>query len=112
MHVVASSALLTAFEVTGRLPYSMLAEELMQPVRRGDAAGDIAADCGAARVLCRLATLHDDTDYRAAAVLAPGADYREDAARLLRAHASQVLDAQVAQAALYGIALRELISLR
>ena len=29
-HVSAASALLTAFECTGRLPYSMLAEELMQ----------------------------------------------------------------------------------
>ena len=32
--VRAASALLTAFEITGRLPYSMLAEELMQTARR------------------------------------------------------------------------------
>jgi hypothetical protein len=90
----------------------MLAEELMQPVRRTSTPGDIVVDCGAARVLCRLATLHDDTDYRAAAVLAPDVDYREDAAQILRAHPAAALEADVAHAALYGIALRELISLR
>ena len=111
-HVSASSALLTAFEVTGRLPYSMLAEELMQPVRRVFAAENLVLDCRSVRVLCRLAALHDDTGYRAAAVLAPDADYRADAARILRAHASEALEAEVADAALYGIALRELISLR
>jgi hypothetical protein len=112
MHVVASSALLTAFEVTGRLPYSMLAEELMQPDRRVSVAEDLVWDCRTVRVLCRLAALHDDTGYRAAAVLAPDADYRQDAARVLRAHASAALEADVGHAALYGIALRELISLR
>src|SRR5258706_2200782 len=33
-HVAAGSALLTAYTITGRLPYSMLAEELMQFSRR------------------------------------------------------------------------------
>jgi hypothetical protein len=112
MHVVASSALLTAFELTGRLPYSMLAEELMQPARRITPGEDIVVECAAARVFCRLATLHDDADYRAAAVLAPDADYREDAARILRACASRAVETRLAHAALYGIALRELISLR
>ena len=112
LHVVAASALLTAFEVTGRLPYSMLAEELMQSVRRVAPGHDIVVDCDAARVLCRLAALHDDNDYRAAAVLAPDVDYREDAARILRAHASEAVEARLADAAVFGIALRELISLR
>jgi hypothetical protein len=111
-HVGAASALLTAFELTGRLPYSMLAEELMQSARRNPAGRDVVMDCDAARVFCRLAALHDDGAYRAAAVLAPDADYRSDAARILRSHASHALDAPVAHAALYGIALRELISLR
>jgi hypothetical protein len=111
-HVAAASALLTAFEITGRLPYSMLAEELMQPARRIPANEDIVMQCEAARVFCRLATLHDDIDYRAAAVLAPDADYRGDAARILRAQQSHALAARVAHAALYGIALRELISIR
>jgi hypothetical protein len=112
VHVVAASALLTAFEVTGRLPYSMLAEELMQPVRRDAPGQDMVGDCAAARVLCRLAALHDDDDYRKAAVLAPDVDYREDAARILRAHAVEAVEARLADAALFGIALRELISLR
>jgi hypothetical protein len=90
----------------------MLAEELMQPVRRAAPGDNIVVDCEAARVLCRLAALHDDRDYRTAAVLAPDVQYREDAARLLRAHASEAGEAQVAHAALFGIALRELISLR
>ena len=101
-----ASALLTAFEITGRLPYSMLAEELMQGAR------DVAVDCDAALVFCRLAALHANAEYRAAAVLAPGADYRADAARILRDRAPHALAAEVADAALYGIALRELISLR
>lgn len=101
-----ASALLTAFELTGRLPYSMLAEELMQASR------EIATGCDAAIVFCRLAALHDNADYRAAAVLTPDADYRADAARRLRDSAPRALAARTADAALYGIALRELMSLR
>ena len=52
--VRAASALLTAFEITGRLPYSMLAEELMQTARRtapDDANPEtIVVYCEAARV--------------------------------------------------------------
>ena len=59
-----------------------------------------------------FAALHANAEYRAAAVLAPGADYRADAARILRDRAPHALAAEVADAALYGIALRELISLR
>jgi len=104
-YACAASALLTAFEITGRLPYSMLAEELMASPHRSD-------DCETARVLCRLAALHDNEEYRAAAILAPGADYRADAARILEDYAPHVRAAEAADAALYGIALRELISLR
>src|SRR5207344_999318 len=78
--VRAASALLTAFEITGRLPYSMLAEELMQTAGRtapdGPDPDTIVVHCEAARVLCRLATLHDDAGYRNSAIIAPGADYR------------------------------------
>ena len=47
----------------------MLADELMQTARRTRAATNadadaIVANCEAARVLCRLAALHDDADYR------------------------------------------------
>src|SRR5262249_12432271 len=59
-HVRAAFALLTAFELTGRLPYSMLAEELMQIARRTIASdGDFATHCATARAFCRLAALHD-----------------------------------------------------
>jgi len=119
-----ASALLTAFEITGRLPYSMLAEELMSGLRAESASvrlrtesasarqTDLVDDCEAALVFCRLAALHGNAEYRAAAVLAPGADYRADAARILRDCAPLALAAQVEDAARYGIALRELISLR
>jgi len=112
-HVRAASALLTAFDVTGRLPYSMLAEELMQTARRLPADDDdLATACAAARALCRLAALHDDPGYRAAATIASGADYRADAARILAAQAPRARTASTADAALYGVAQHELMSLR
>jgi hypothetical protein len=111
--VRAASALLTAFEITGRLPYSMLAEELMQTARRtapDEADPDaIVAACEAARVLCRLATLHADADYRNAAVIASDADYRGDAARILAAQSPRALGATAAHAAAYGLALLDLL---
>jgi hypothetical protein len=112
-HVRTASALLTAFELTGRLPYSMLAEELMQgTLRRLTPDDELATQCDTARVLCRLAALHDAAEYRSAAVIASGADYRADAARLLRAQAPRVGAASTADAALYAVAMRELTSLR
>ena len=95
-HVSAASALLTAFECTGRLPYSMLAEELMQFAARmlWDAASPgffdgetgskpFALNCEAASVLFRLAALHGSDEYRGAAVVAAGVDYGRDAANIL-----------------------------
>lgn len=112
-HVRAALTLLTAFEYTGRLPYSMLAEELMQITRRRLAdEGEFVTCCDAARALCRLAALHDAAEYRAAAIVASDADYRGDAARLLQLQAPRVDAAPMADAALYGVALRELLSLR
>ncbi len=106
-HVRAASALLSAFEVTGRLPYSMLAEELMQTSRTMTAEGaDFAMLCEAARVLCRLAALHDDAEYRGAAVMATTADYHADAEQLL-ARAAAAAASLGARAAIYGIALGE-----
>jgi hypothetical protein len=111
--VRAASALLTAFEITGRLPYSMLAEELMQTARRtapdADGAGAIAVQCDAARVFCRLATLHDDAGYQKAAVTLSDADYRGDAARILAAQSTRALHATAAHAAAYGLALLDLL---
>ena len=104
-HVRTASALLTAFDATGRLPYSMLAEELMQGLAGDWSAGaDPALVCDAARVLCRLATLHDDAAYRAAAVVSAGANYRRDAEVLL----APLAQGAASTAAVYGLALMEL----
>jgi len=91
----------------------MLAEELMQIVRRTLARdGEFTTCCETARVLLRLAALHDTAEYRAAAVIAEGADYRGDGAHLLHEQAAQVAAASTAHAAVYGVARRELMSLR
>jgi hypothetical protein len=96
-HVSTAAALLTAFECTGRLPYSMLAEELMQFAARmlwdpespgffDGATGSkpFLLNCEAASVLSRLAALHGSDEYRGAAVLASGADYGRDARSILQ----------------------------
>jgi hypothetical protein len=123
-HIFLSSALLTAYEISGRLPYSMLAEELVQGARRthwNDAAGCFEAaavdhrvlfhlNCEASRVLCRLAALHNDQGYRAAAVIRPDAAYADDAARILRAQNSTCRELGLLSAA-YGLALSERLAL-
>jgi len=65
-----------------------------------------SANCEAARVFIRLAALHAEQDYRHAAVLAPGADYHADAARVLTAIAPRYRDFGGA-AAVYALALGE-----
>jgi hypothetical protein len=119
-HVRTSSALLAAYELTGRLPYPMLAEELMQFARqtlwdgeagafrdsRQDAQASFATNCHAARVLIRLSALHDRSDYRAAAVLASGADYSDDVTRILTAQ-RDTYQRQGLGSAAYGLALAE-----
>jgi uncharacterized protein YyaL (SSP411 family) len=122
-HVRTSSALLAAYELTGRLPYPMLAEELMQFARQTlwdgdlgafrdpdeDAQTSFATNCRAARVLTRLWALHDRSDYRAAAVLASGADYGEDVTRILTAQLDTYRQQGLGSAA-YGLALAEWLS--
>jgi hypothetical protein len=110
-HVSVASALLTAFHLSARLPYAMLAEELMQTLKRrawDDAAGRFVApfdvNCEAARVLVRLSALHCRSDYRAAAVLTD-ADYGRDADLLLAALAPD--SPAGLGAAAYGVALLE-----
>jgi uncharacterized protein YyaL (SSP411 family) len=124
-HVRAASALLTAYRCTERLPYAMLAEELMQFARQtlwddrgggfeqqpGADAKPFALNCEAARVLCRLAVLHDTPEYSRAAVVAPGADYRQDAARTLTS-LEPLYREHGAKAAIYGLALGEWLGLR
>jgi hypothetical protein len=108
-HVRAAAALITAYEATGRLPYAMLAEELMQASKRVSAAGtDFAIECEAARVFCRLGALHDDADYRAAAIVTPNANYRADASRILAELSPRALGEHAPP---YGLALSELLAL-
>jgi hypothetical protein len=105
-HVRLAAALLTGFEITGRLPYSMLAEELMETSRESRARSlDFAPCCEAARVLCRLAALHGDAEYRAAAVISD-ADHRADAEQILGRLGAAPTD-ETTNVALYGIALTE-----
>jgi hypothetical protein len=114
--VSTASALLTAFDVTARLPYSMLAEELMQfaagNLRDADAPEFVDAgstsrhfilNCEAASVLCRLAALHGSEAYLETAVVAAAADYGGDAGRILRSLAPKAPGLGLAGAA-YGLA--------
>jgi hypothetical protein len=119
--IAVASALITAYHVTGRLPYSMLAEELVQASRRrlwDDECGAFCSDadvgrskpfglnCEAAIVLSRLAALHRSAEYRDAAVIAPGADYDGDAARILESLAKDAPGYGLA-GAVYGLAAAE-----
>ena len=107
-----AGALLTGFLVTGRLPYAMLAEELVQHTRRAYLGrGDLsfAASCEAASVLARMAALHHDDDYRAAAVISPAASYQDDAAVILERLACDA-PGHGLDAAAYALAAGELQS--
>jgi hypothetical protein len=107
-HVASAASLLTAYLVTGRLPYSMLAEELMQSARPLLTGGPLAARCEGARVMCRLAALHGDESYRAAAVVAPGRDYLGDARRLVDALGASDADRSDALG-IYALAVDDLM---
>jgi uncharacterized protein YyaL (SSP411 family) len=128
--VVAASALLRAYAVTDRLPYAMLAEELMTyAVRgwwdesRGAFAGDavdpatsdrpgsrhlseFAINCHAARVLGHLAALHRDEDYRTMAAVGQQVDYGDRASRTL-SHLDTVYQQFGVDSAPYGLAIEE-----
>jgi hypothetical protein len=103
-----ASALLSAFDVSGRLPYPMLAEELMQTPRSRPSHA-FEEQCDAARVCCRLAALHASAGYREAAVVAPNSDYHGDAVRMLSELAGEA-ERRGAAAGIYGFALLELES--
>jgi hypothetical protein len=116
-HVRTASTLLTAYILTARLPYAMLADELMQSILRtppSEPAGGVvsfALNCELARVFCRLAALHRDEEYRRTAVLAVNEDYAADAAQALAALASSVRERGV-DAAPFGLALAEWLNLQ
>lgn len=110
--IAVAGALLTAFAVTGRLPYAMLAEELVQHARRtlmSPSDLPFALGCEASAVLSRMAALHQDEHYRTAAVIAPDADYAGDAALLLERLAGAA-PGQGLAGAVYGLAAGELRS--
>jgi len=106
-----TATLLTAFLVTGRLPYAMLAEELVQHARRTFAAAGLpfALGCDVSAVFARMAALHRDEGYLSAAVIAPGVDYAEDAGRILEQLAPDAPGHGLA-GAVYGLAAGELQS--
>jgi hypothetical protein len=106
-----AGALLSAYQLSGRLPYSMLAEELVaaaRPLMENEC--DLRTACHAARVLCHLAVLHDDEHYRRTAVVAPSSDYRREAAAILDRWSDEAMRARADDAAIYGVALLELES--
>lgn len=126
-HVITVHALLTAWIVAGRLPYAMLADDLMQFAKRrwwdgehggfADAAHEedglawFVANCEGARALCRLARLYDDPGYRGTAVVADDCDHAADA-RLVLAHLAPVAPRYGLAGAVYGLALDEAGTLR
>jgi hypothetical protein len=109
--IVMAGALLSAFQLSGRLSYSMLAEELVaaaRPLMENEC--DFTTACHAARVLCHLAALHDDEHYRRTAVVAPSSDYRREAAAIFDRWSDEAQRRGAAGAAIYGVALLELES--
>jgi hypothetical protein len=116
-HLRCALALLAAFDITGRLPYSMLAEELVQVARRRwfDSSratfdGDFESDCLATQLLCRLAALHEDPEYSETVLVARPVTYRSDAERLLKMLEPDHRDHEAA-AANFGLALVEWLAL-
>lgn len=126
-HVAVASALLRAHAITDCLPYAMLAEELMTWTARrwwDDRLGAFAADgdacersavshlsgfttnCAAARVLCQLAGLHADNDYRSMAAVGQHIDYGDRAQRTL-AGLDEVYRQFGIDSAPYGLAIEE-----
>ena len=110
--IATASALLTAYSLTGRVPYSMLADELVQmSLRTPWASKPFEFNCEAALVCARLAELHRDADYRLAAVTSVNSDYGLEAGRVLFGQLPQVWDLGTA-AAPFGLALAQWLNLQ
>jgi hypothetical protein len=119
-HVQMAAALLTAHAVTGRLPYAMLADDLMQFASRlwwlddlpaGSTLEAVAERCEACRVLAHLARVHADPEYTRAAVSAPGFDHLAQADRLLQATAAAAARFGI-HACIHALARAELTKLK
>lgn len=116
-HLRRALALLAAFEITGRLPYSMLAEELVQAARqrwwnpdRGTFGDDFESNCRGAQLLCRLAALHEDPAYTDTVSVAHPSPYRTDAEQVVASLHSDYQKHQTA-ASLFGLALVDWLAL-
>jgi hypothetical protein len=113
--VSTASALLTSHAVTGRLPYAMLAEELVRYARQvwwadGFRGESTETRCAVVRVLCRLARLHADDEYRRAAVVGEG-DFAGDA-ELTLASLEPGSGRDASSAAVHALAALEWLALR
>lgn len=115
-----ADALLCAYAATRRVPYAMLAEEIVLVARRrwwqdtegGFGAGggtmtgpDVAANSLAVRILCRLARLASDAEWRASSD--SDVSYRYDAERTLLRLGPMAERAGSALRADYALALVE-----
>lgn len=110
-------ALLSAFDLSGRVPYAMLAEELLRHARRrwwhdstGSFGADLTAACFGLRACVRLAALHADAGYRARAVVGPAGDLAGDARRMADAVARRARESPECAGAA-GLALSEWFAL-
>jgi hypothetical protein len=119
--IAAGLALAVAYSVSGRLPYAMLAEELLQFSRRTwwsavdglfrDEPGTaFFVNCEAARLLTRLADLHADDEYRTSAVTATDAEYERDVERVLSALTLKRQSEDPATAAVLGVTLHDFLA--
>jgi hypothetical protein len=110
--IATASTLLTAYVLTGRVPYSMLADELVRAALRTSwASRSFEFNCEAALVCVRLAELHRDADYRRMAVTSANGDYGQEAARVLACQLPRVRDLGTA-AAPFGLALAQWLNLQ
>lgn len=108
-HASMALALLRAFDVTGRVAYAMLADELARAMPAFPAEASTAS-FDAARVAARLAVLQRDDAYRAAAVTREDSVHARDADARLRGFEPPP-DAPAALSAAYGFALEERLGL-
>ena len=140
-HAEVASTLLYAYATTGRVPYAMLAEELMQVARRAwwdEGSADLAegpeglegvevlvapavradeppvgfaVSCTLVTVLCRLAVLRTTADYRETVAAAAHTDYGTWASHLIHGLASSYRPLGHVAAG-YGLALDEWVRWR
>ena len=117
--IASGLALVAAFQATGRLPYAMLAEELLQFARRSRWNTDrglfnttsnehaFTVNCDGIRLLRAVGRWHEDPEYLRVAVVAPDAAYATDAGGALAALDPSCDDQELSVAMRYGILLSD-----